>query len=146
MPCCQGYTFLNHGFHITIKEKEMNTNRIALVLTVTNFIILLVILLQGRMISTQTIPDTLRVRTLQLVDENGEVRAQLNVSDPGNVAVFRMMDQEGTIRVKLGASEEGSGLVLLNELTEPGVHILAQEDNTSLTITNQSGAIQVIKP
>lgn len=124
----------------------MNTNRIALVLTVTNFIILLVILLQGRMISTQTIPDTLRVRTLQLVDENGEVRAQLNVSDPGNVAVFRMMDQEGTIRVKLGASEEGSGLVLLNELTEPGVHILAQEDNTSLTITNQSGAIQVIKP
>ena len=124
----------------------MNTNRIALVLTVTNFIILLVILLQGRMISTQTIPDTLRVRTLQLVDENGEVRAQLNVSDPGGEAVFRMMDQEGTIRVKLGASEEGSGLVLLNELTEPGVHILAQEDNTSLTITNQSGAIQVIKP
>jgi hypothetical protein len=57
-----------------------------------------------------------------------------------------MMDQEGTIRVKLGASIDGSALALLNELTAPGVHILAQQDDTSLTITNQSGANQVIKP
>ena len=124
----------------------MNQNRSALVLTIINLILLIAVFIQGRMIATQTVPDILRVRTLQLVDENGEVRAQLNVSDPGGEAVFRMMDQEGTIRVKLGASEEGSALVLLNGLTEPGVHILAQQNETSLTITNQSGANQVIKP
>jgi hypothetical protein len=78
------------------------------------------------------------------VDENGEVRAQLNVSDPSGETVFRMMDQEGTIRVKLGASTDGSALVLLNDLTEPGIHILAQQDDTSLTLTEQGGEKQVV--
>jgi hypothetical protein len=48
--------------------------------------------------------------------------------------------------VKLGASEEGSGLLLINDLTEPGVHLLARQDDTSLTLTDHSGAEQVIKP
>lgn len=124
----------------------MNQNRIALALTLINFILLIFILGQGRMVNTQTVPDVLRVRTFQLVDENGEVRAQLNVSDPDGEVVFRLMDQQGTIRVKLGASEDGSALVLLNDLTEPGVHILAQQDDTSLTLTDQNGMKQVIEP
>ena len=124
----------------------MNTNRPALILTVINFILLIAVLAQSRIIATQRIPEVLRVRAFQLVDENGEVRAQFNVDGTSGEVIFRMMDQQGTIRVKLGASEDGSGLVLLNDLTEPGVHILAQQGNTSLTITNQSGAKQVIEP
>ena len=124
----------------------MNTNRPALILTIINFILLIALLAQSRLIATQRIPEVLRVRAFQLVDENGEVRAQLNVDGTNGEVIFRMMDQEGTIRVKMGASEQGSGLVLLNELTEPGVHILAQQGNTSLTITDQSGAKQVIEP
>ena len=77
----------------------MSPNRFALVLTLVNLILLIAVLIQSRIIASQSVPEVLRVRTLQLVDENGEVRAQLNVSDPGDVAVFRMMDQEGTIRV-----------------------------------------------
>ena len=42
------------------------------------------------------------------------------------------------IRVKLGASEEGSGLLLINHLTEPGVHILADQNGTSLTLTEEA--------
>ena len=124
----------------------MNTNRPALILTMINFILLIALLAQSRIIATQRIPEVLRVRAFQLVDENGEVRAQLNVDGTNGEVIFRMMDQEGTIRVKMGASEDGSGLVLLNELTAPGVHILAQQGNTSLTITDQSGAKQVIEP
>jgi hypothetical protein len=60
--------------------------------------------------------------------------------------IFRLRDEKETIRVKLGASEEGSGLLLINDLTEPDVHLLAKQDDTSVTITNQSGAEQVIKP
>jgi hypothetical protein len=50
--------------------------------------------------------------------------ARLSVESNGE-AVFRMRDAEGTIRVKLGASKDGSGLVLLDERTEPGLHVLA---------------------
>jgi len=134
------YFYYNQG------ENNMNTNRPALILTVINFILLIAVLAQSRIIATQRIPEVLRVRAFQLVDENGEVRAQFNVDGTSGEVIFRMMDQQGTIRVKLGASEDGSGLVLLNDLTEPGVHILAQQGDTSLTITNQSGAKQVIEP
>ena len=61
-----------------------------------------------------------RARMFELVDEKGEVRAQMRVESDGT-AMFRMRDGRGTIRVKLGASEEGSGLVLLNDRTEPAI-------------------------
>jgi hypothetical protein len=134
------------GCQLQRGENNMNTNRPALILTVINFILLIAVLSQSRLIATQRIPEVLRVRTFQLVDENGEVRAQLNVDGTSGEVIFRLMDQEGTIRVKMGASEDGSGLLLLNDLTEPGVHILAQQDDTSLTLTDQSGAQQVIEP
>ncbi len=60
--------------------------------------------------------------------------------------VFRLRDAQGTVRVKMGASEEGSGLLLINHLTEPGVHILADQNGTSLTLTEQGGAKRVIEP
>jgi hypothetical protein len=55
------------------------------------------------------------------------------VESSGEV-VFRLRDANGTIRVKVGASEEGSGLVLLDEATEPGIHMLANRGGTSLTV------------
>lgn len=124
----------------------MNTNRLAIALTVINFILLIVVIAQSRMIANQTIPEVLRVRAFELVDENGRVRAQLNIDETNGEVIFRLRDEKETIRVKLGASEEGSGLLLINDLTEPGVHLMAKQDNTSLTLTDQSGAEQVIKP
>jgi len=49
------------------------------------------------------------------------------------------MDEDQTIRVKLAGSKEGSGLVLFNNETNPGVHMLAKRDQTSFTIVDQSG-------
>ena len=60
--------------------------------------------------------------------------------------IFRLRDENENIRVKLGASEEGSGLLLINNLTEPGVHLVAKQDDTSLTLRNQGGEKQVIEP
>lgn len=123
----------------------MNTNRLAVALTIVNLVLLLVLLAQSRMLAAQTVPEVLRVRAFELVDENGRVRAQLNVEPEGGV-VFRLRDENETIRVKLGASEEGSGLVLINDQTEPGVHILADQNGSSLTLTEEDGSQQVIKP
>ena len=52
------------------------------------------------------------------------MRARLNVEANGEV-VFRLLDETGTIRVKLGAGSDGSGLLLANDATEPGIHMVA---------------------
>lgn len=111
----------------------MKTNRLAMALTIINFLLLIVLLVQSRAIANQTIPQVLRARAFELVDENGQVRAQLNVESNGEV-VFRLRDQNGMIHVKLGASEEGPGLLLANQ------------DGTSPTLIEASGAKQVIEP
>lgn len=123
----------------------MNTNRLALGLTVVNLVLLIVILVQNRMSASQAVPDVLRVRAFELVDEHGQVRAQLNVEPEGGV-VFRLRDENETIRVKLGASTEGSGLVLINDQTNAGVQIISQKDGTRLILTDESGTKQLIEP
>ena len=87
----------------------------------------------------------LRARLIELVDEQGQTRAQLKV-EPEGEAVFRMRDAKGTIRVKLGASEDGSGLLLLDDNTEPAVHLLAKRTGTTLTLTEKGKEKRVVKP
>jgi hypothetical protein len=92
----------------------------------------------------QPVAPVVRARAIELVDDRGVVRAQLDVEPSGEV-VFRLRDAAGTIRAKLGASAEGSGLVLLDDATEPGIHMLANRDGTSVTL--RKGQRQhVIKP
>src|SRR3972149_455826 len=87
----------------------------------------------------------LRARTIELVDERGQTRVNLR-TEPNGEVVFRMMDARGTIRVKLGASEDGSGLVLLDDQTEPGVHILASRKGTTVALAEKGKEPRVLKP
>jgi hypothetical protein len=87
----------------------------------------------------------LRGRALELVDDRGRIRARLNVESGGEV-VFRLLDDRGTIRVKLGAGRDGSGLLLANDATEPGIHLLAKADGSSLKVVNKDGRSRLITP
>jgi hypothetical protein len=82
---------------------------------------------------------------IELVDERGRVRANLKVEAEGE-AVFRIFDAKGTIRVKVGGSEDGSGLVLLDDRTEPAVHLLAKSAGTTLTLAEKGKEKRVIRP
>jgi hypothetical protein len=75
----------------------------------------------------------LRARAIELVDGRGQVRAEISV-EPSREVVFRLRDEEGQIRVKIGASRAGSGLLLLDESTEPGVQALAGAEETSVSV------------
>lgn len=141
----------------------MKTQRLAIGLTVINLVLLALIL--GRELplaavassastpqATQEIVPVLRGRAFELVDERGQVRSRLNVEPDGEV-VLRLIDPKGAIRVKLGAGESGSGLLLLDETTEPAVHIIARRTGTpdrpattSLTLRGKEGQQRVIRP
>ncbi len=122
----------------------MAMQRIAVVLTGVNVILLLGTLFWARPTFAQTTSSLVRAQAIELVDAQGRPRAQLNVEASGE-AVFRMRDATGTIRVKLGASESGSAIVLLDESTEPAVHVLATRDGTSLTL-KKGNQQQVLRP
>ena len=88
--------------------------------------------------STQkTVVPLLRGRALELLDERDQVRVRIDV-EPDGEAVLRLIDEDGGIRVKLGAGEGGSGLLLLDEATEPAVHIIARRTGTAATPTTTS--------
>jgi hypothetical protein len=123
----------------------MNPLRIAVALGALNFTILVAAAVQSRTAAAQGGDDILRGRALELVDEGGKTRARIDVETNGEV-VFRLLDQQGTIRVKLGADKEGSGLLLANDATEPGVHILAKATGSSIRVVNKDGSERLIAP
>lgn len=130
----------------------MSMQRLAISVTVVNFVLLAVLLSSERTVAAQSDDSVLRVRGLELLDASGQIRAQIAV-EPDGEAVFRIRDSAGTIRVKLGAGDNGSGLLLLDETTEPGVQIIARRlatsthpTTTSINLTGADGQRQTITP
>jgi hypothetical protein len=122
----------------------MSIHRLVLSLAGLGLILGLGLVLHERAGAAQTVPPVLRARAIELVDGRGRVRAQMNVESDGEV-VLRLRDANGTVRVKIGASEAGSGLLLANEETEPGVHILAKRTGTFVAV-QRGQKRQVISP
>jgi len=130
----------------------MKTQRLAWALVAINLVLLLIVLGQGGPLTAQPDLSILRGRSFELVDERGRVRSRLNVESDGTVA-FRLIDRNGTIRVKLAAGEDGSGLLLLDEATEPGIQMVARRSGTStkpattsVALTGADGNTRVIRP
>jgi hypothetical protein len=102
--------------------------------------------------AAEPVAPRLRTRALELVDERGQVRSRLIVEADGEV-VLRLIDRTGTIRVKLGAGEGGSGLLLLDETTEPGIQLIARRAasterpaTTRLMLRGADGRERVLEP
>ena len=62
----------------------------------------------------QAVPDMLRAKGLEIVDDRGIVRAQIIVQPTGGV-LFRLIDHQQKPLVKLGAGADGSGLMLTGD-------------------------------
>jgi hypothetical protein len=97
------------------------------------FLLVLGVVLHERPAEARAVPKVVRAQMIELVDGRGVRRASLKV-EPQGAVVFRLFDEAGTIRVKLGANEAGSGLLLANEATEPGVHLLATRERTWVSL------------
>ena len=138
----------------------MKTHRFAISLTVLNLFILMSVFFRANSATTTPdLPPVLRIRGLELVDDQGRVRAMLKVfpADPTvkmpdgttgypETVLFRLIDSKGAPNVKIAATEDGSGISLGGESNPTHIQVMARGTNTSLTLVNQDGRQHVIKP
>lgn len=126
--------------------------RLVIGLTVTNLVLLLLLVTQAGRTAAQSDTSILRGSALELVDDGGRIRTRVDVEESGEV-VLRLFDSNGTIRVKLGAGTDGSGLLLADETSEVGIHLISRRagtserpNTTSITMRGAEGQELVIRP
>jgi hypothetical protein len=139
----------------------MKTARLLVALTVVNFVLLAAALVRPGTAAeaAETIAPVLRARALQIVDEQGRVRASSAVlpADPGvkmpdgttgypQTVLLRLINSQGGPNVKLAAMDNGAALVLGGETNPTHIQLLAQGADASLKLTNKNGQSQLIKP
>ena len=137
----------------------MKTQRFAIGLTILNLFILMSALFRASSAATPELSPVLRVRGLELVDDQGRVRAMLKVfpAEPNlklpdgttgypETVLLRLINSKGAPNVKIAATEDGSGISLGGESNPTHIQVLARGTNTSLTLVNQDGRKQVITP
>jgi hypothetical protein len=137
----------------------MKIQRFALALTLLNLALLVFMVVQHREASAQNVAPVLRGRELQIVDDQGRVRADLKVYPASPKAkmpdgttgypeavMLRLYSSEGRPNIKLAATEDGSAQVLGGESNPTYVQILSRGANPFLKLVNKDGREQVIKP
>ena len=137
----------------------MKIQRFAIALTVLNLFILMSALFRANSATTTEPPSMLRVRGLELVDDQGRVRAMLKVL-PANPKVkmpdgtvgypesveLRLINSKGAPNVKISTTEDGAGMLVVGEPQPAYAQMLARGTNISLTLLNKDGRRQVITP
>jgi len=136
----------------------MKMQRLFMALTIVNLGLLMFLLAQLRRVEADSVAPVLRGRELEIVDDQGRVRASIKVqpADPKaklpngkpypETVILRLIDPKGRPEVKLGASEQGSGLGLIGETDSTYVVLKAEGLDSSLKMINQDGRQQLIKP
>src|SRR5262249_53959894 len=137
----------------------MNWQRVAVILTVVNLVVLLFVLTRGQPVAAEAVAPVLRGRALEIVDEQGHVRAQISffqrrptVRNPGGTTgypetvLLRRNKSKGRPTVKIATPEDGSGIYFGGDSDPTGIHLLARGAKTSVTLTDKDGRKQAIKP
>ena len=149
------------------KEATMKLTRVLVVLTLFNLGLTIFLLAQvyrvqatGPAISaSDNVTPVLRGRELEIVDDQGKVRASIKIhaGDPvykwpdGKVGypetvMLRLIDPNGRPEVKMGASVEGGGLGLVGGTDSTQLTLKADGPDTSIKLQNKAGKQQMIKP
>jgi len=132
-------------------------HRFTLGLTVLNLVLLAVLVSTKAATafgSHQELP-VLRGRALEIVDNQGRLRANILVHGPETVngvtypetVLFRLIDPNGGPLVKLTVARNGSALGLSDGLSgDGGVQLYARDTASFVRVVNRSGRIQLLRP
>ena len=117
---------------------------------------LLVLLLAGLFRSASArpeIPPVLRGRALEIVDEQGRIRAEILVHGPETVngirypetVLFRMADPTSGPVVKLTAAANGAALGLSDD-AHGGVQLYARDTASFVRVVDKQGRERIVRP
>jgi len=135
----------------------MKMQRLLVVLTLLNFGLLLFLIVPIGPASADATATVLRGRALEIVDEQGRVRASIAVL-PSSVqptgerssetVLLRLITERGRPSVKMGASEEAAGLSLVGPTNTKDTYVILKSQGTvsSLRLRNEDGREQTIQP
>jgi hypothetical protein len=132
----------------------MKTQRVAIVLTAVNLILLVLNLTQNRPVEAQeSVAPVLRGHALEIVDKEGNVRASISIEPPVTIdsrnypetVRLRMGDPNREPGVKLTSSVEGTALGLSNG-SQGGVQLYAKKTESYLKMVNKDGRERIVRP
>jgi hypothetical protein len=121
----------------------MLSSRVLLLATALNATLVVAAWTHPRTQEPVQAPSVLRAQLIELVDGQGNVRAQLHLGDDGS-GQLRLRDAKGNVAVKLGSLREGgAALLLMDPTVEPG--ITAKNPGPSITL-RQGNRTKVLTP
>jgi len=138
----------------------MRMQKLAIALTVVNLALLLLLISQLRPTSAQEVSPVLRGRALEIVDDQGRVRASIGILPPApagrasggeaipETVILRLMNTHGRPAVKLATSDQGAGISLTGSFDSHETYVtLGSSGRTSqLKLRNEDGRQQLFKP
>lgn len=117
-------------------------------------LLVLLLAVQFRTVSARPeIPPVLRGRALEIVDEQGRVRATILVHGPETVngirypetVLFRMTDPTSGPVVKLTAAANGSALGLSDD-AHGGIQLYARDTASFVRVIDKQGRERIVRP
>ena len=142
----------------------MKDQRVMIGLTVANLGIMIFMLFhQSGPVAASSPASVLRARGLEIVDDQGRVRASIQIQPEGparawdgtaakdgkvypETVLLRLIRADGRPTVKIATSEQGSGLSLGGGVDPTYIVLGAQGGDPSLSLTDKDGRRQLIKP
>ena len=138
----------------------MKTQQIMIALTLANAGMLIFSLTQPHSTAAQDIAPVLRGHALEIMDDQGRVRAEIKVfpAQPAlkmpdgttgypETVLLRLNDSHNGGHVKLDTNEDGAGFVLGGKTgTNSYTQLLSRRADPFIKIVNKDGREQIIKP
>ena len=135
----------------------MKIQRLLVVLTLVNLVVLLFTLTRITPAIAQGVTPVLRGRALEIVDEHGRVRASLSVMPAGTstggdrypeTVLLRLITEQGRPSVKISTSEEAAGLSLAGPTGTRDTYVILEAKGTAsaLKLKNENGRAQTVTP
>ncbi len=131
----------------------MKISRLQLVLTIINLGLCAFLLSQFGQTQADQVAPVLRGRALEIVDDQGRIRANIFVAPATTVdgknypetVLLRLTDPKNGPVVKLTAAANGSALGLSDD-ADGGVQLFARDNGSFVKVTDKKGKEQVLKP
>jgi hypothetical protein len=135
----------------------MKSQRFLVALTLVNLVVLMFSIAEMRPAVAQGVTPVLRGRSLEIVDDQGRVRASLSVLPAGTSAhgdrypetvLLRLITERGRPSVKISTSEEAAGVSLAGPSNTKDTYVILEAKGTasSLRLKDENGREQTVKP